>query len=181
MEIRIIGFFLSVLLISCTGPEPRKPVIRKTASVNAESVSINRKINALEEAALKAYAKNDSLNTYQSSSQGFLYAIISEGNKERKVESGDQIMFSTEIMDLTNDIIYSSDEIGVQYYVVDKENIVQGLRDGLKILHENGEAKFLFPSHKVFGFSGNNDRIENNQPLIYKIKIIKINKENESN
>ena len=36
----------------------------------------------------------------------------------------------------------------------------------------SAEATFLFPSHKVFGFSGNNDRIDNNQPLVYKLKII---------
>lgn len=181
MKINLIGFLLGIVLISCAGPEPRKPVVRKSSSVYSESVQINKKINTLEEAALKVYAEKDSLNSYQNTSQGFWYAITSQGIQDRKVTSGDQVVFSTEILDLNNTIIYTFDEIGVQSYYVDKENIVEGLRDGLKLLHENEEATFLFPSHKVFGFSGNKDRIKNNQPLVYKIKIIKINKENESN
>lgn len=181
MKVKILVFLLGILLVGCSGPEPRKPVVRKTTSVNSESVEINKKINALEEEVLKEYAAKDSLNTYYNSSNGFWYAVTSEGKMERKVEAGDQILFSTEIMDLGNNVIYTSEEIGQQSYYVDKENIVQGLRDGLKLLHEGAEATFLFPSHKVFGFSGNNDRIENNQPLVYKIKIIKINKEHESN
>lgn len=181
MKVKIVVLLLGLAFIGCRGPEPRKPVVRKTSSVNSESVEINKKINALEEAALKDYAEKDSLNTYLNSSNGFWYAITSEGKTERKVETGDQVLFSTEILDLANNTIYTSEEIGQQSYFVDKENIVQGLRDGLKLLHEGAEATFLFPSHKVFGFSGNNDRIDNNQPLVYKIKIIKINKEHESN
>jgi gliding motility-associated peptidyl-prolyl isomerase len=181
MKLRITVFLLGFVLVGCSGSEPRKPVVRKTTSVNSESVKINKKINALEEAVLRAYAEKDSLNSYQNSAHGFWYAITSEGNQDRKVEAGDQIVFTTEILDLSDVQIYSAEEIGTQSYFVDKENIVQGLRDGLKLLHENEVAKFLFPSHKVFGFSGNNDRIEHNQPLVYKIKIIKINKEHESN
>lgn len=181
MKHRKLVYLLVVALVSCSGPEPRKPVIRKTASMNSESVEINKKINDLEEAALQAYAKKDSLYVYASSAHGFWYAVTSEGNPDRKIAAGDQILFTTEIVDLNDNIIYSKEEIGVQSYMVDKENIVKGLRDGLKLMHENEAVKFLFPSHKVFGFSGNNDRITHNQPLVYYIKIIKINREHESN
>ena len=175
-----IAFLGTFIILACNGPEPRKPVVRKTSSLDAESVEINRTINALEETELLDYAVRDSAYVYESSSKGFWYAITKSGNTEKTVAVGDQVLFETEIADLSNNIIYRADEIGLQSYIVDKENIVEGLRDGLKLLHEGAEATFLFPSHKVFGFSGNNDRIENNQPLVYYIKIIKINK-NESN
>ena len=181
MKPRILIFLLGITFVSCSSPEPRKPVVRKTASINSESIEINKKINELEEAALKAYADKDSLNVYKSSANGFWYATTSKGISDRKVEAGDHILFSAEIVDLNDRVIYAAEEIGMQSYVVDKENIVQGLQDGLKLLHEEETAKFLFPSHKVFGFSGNNDRITHKQPLVYYIKIIKINREHESN
>lgn len=181
MKVKVLLIILSAFFVSCSGPIPRKPVVRKTASVNAESVQINKKLNAIEEAALLAYAEKDSLNDYKNASKGFWYAISSEGNTSKKVATEDQLLFAAEILDLNDEVIYSVEEIGVQSYYVDKENIVEGLRDGLKLLHEGAEATFLFPSHKVFGFSGNNDRIKNNQPLVYKIQIIKINKKHESN
>ena len=46
---------------------------------------------------------------------------------------------------------------------------------------EGDVATFLFPSHKVYGYIGDDNKIEINQPLIYKVQIIKINKKNESN
>ncbi|VAW22769.1 hypothetical protein MNBD_BACTEROID04-1927, partial [hydrothermal vent metagenome] len=40
---------------------------------------------------------------------------------------------------------------------------------------------FLFPSHKVFGYLGDQKKIGVNQPLIYKVQLNKINRKNESN
>ena len=48
-------------------------------------------------------------------------------------------------------------------------------------MHEKDEVTFLFPSHKVFGYLGDENKIGINQPLIYKVKLNKINKKNESN
>lgn len=177
----ILYFAVMILLVACSSPKPRKPVVRKTTSVAAESVAINKKMNAIEEAALLAYAKQDSLNTYHNSQKGFWYALTAEKNTAITAVSGDEVLFTTAIEDLQHQIIYEAEEIGVQSYFVDKENIVEGLRDGIKLMHEGAEATFLFPSYKVFGFSGNNDKIDNNQPLVYKIQIIKINKKHESN
>jgi FKBP-type peptidyl-prolyl cis-trans isomerase len=42
-------------------------------------------------------------------------------------------------------------------------------------MKEDEEVVFLFPSHAAFGYSGNQEKIGVNQPLIYKVKLNKIN------
>ena len=48
-------------------------------------------------------------------------------------------------------------------------------------MNEGDEVTFLFPSHKLYGYIGDKNKIDINQPLIYKVQLIKINKKNESN
>ena len=49
-------------------------------------------------------------------------------------------------------------------------------------MKEGEVITFLFPSHKAYGYTGN-DKIEPNQPLIYTVQLLKINKlsKNENN
>ena len=55
------------------------------------------------------------------------------------------------------------------------------MQHGLKLMKEEEEVVFLFPSFTAFGYTGNQEKIGINQPLIYKVKLNKINRENESN
>jgi len=63
--IKNIVFLLVFLVISsCSKPEPRKPIVRKTGSFLDESVKRNITINKLEEDLLKREMQNDSLHHY---------------------------------------------------------------------------------------------------------------------
>ncbi len=66
--------------------------------------------------------------------------------------------------------------------MVDKEELIAGLQDGFKLMKEGEVITFLFPSYKAYGYTGH-DKIKPNQPLIYTVQLLKINKlsENENN
>lgn len=174
--------FLSLLmLISCAKNVPRKPVVRKTSTSMKESISFNKSLIADEENIFKALMEQDSLSTYKTSSNGFWYKLDSINSNSDLPKFGDKLTYTYEVYDLNNAIIYSTDEIGQLTYFVDQQEIIEGLRNGLKLMRENEIATFLFPSHKVFGYLGDQKKIAINQPLIYKVQLIKINKKNESN
>ena len=176
----LILLFLS-LLVSCGKTIARKPIVRKTSTYLNESISFNKKLIALEENAFKAIIINDSLNTYFSSPNGFRYKYDKKSLISYLPKFGDEVIFNYEVRDLNNSIIYSNEVIGNQKYVVDQQEIVEGLRNGLKLMNEGDIVTFLFPSHKVFGYLGDQKKIEINQPLIYKVQLNKIKKKNESN
>ena len=74
------------------------------------------------------------------------------------------------------------EELGTKSYLVDKEELITGLQDGIKLMKEGETISFLFPSYKAFGYTGN-DKVGPNEPLIYSVQLLKINKisENENN
>ena len=87
------------------------------------------------------------------------------------------IYFDYQINDLNNTVIYSKDELKTQQYVVDKQNIMMGLRDGIKLMKKGETVAFLFPSHMGFGYHGDDNRIGPNEPLICTVILKDIKKD----
>ena len=175
--------FLDLLLcmFSCNNPEARKPILRKSSATMQESVLFNKALITSQENAFENLMKQDSLSTYIVSNYGFNYKYNVKSDAGYFPETGDVIAYSYRVYDLTMQLIYDESQIGVQKYIVDKQEIVEGLREGLKLMKVGDNVTFLFPSHKVFGYLGDENKIGINQSLIYKVQLIKINKKNESN
>ncbi|NLP58396.1 gliding motility-associated peptidyl-prolyl isomerase GldI [Lutibacter sp. B1] len=181
MKNSFILFSLFLILVSCINPVPRKPVARKTSSFMKESVSFNKSLNAAEEKDFLLLIKNDSVSNYITSPNGFWYKYNLKGNKVYYPKFGDKVLYTYEVYDINGNIIYDFNEIGEKSYVIDQQEIIEGLRNGLKLMNEGEVVTFLFPSHKVYGYLGDNNKININQPLIYKVQLNQINKKNESN
>ena len=174
---------LTGLLLSCSQPEARKPVVRKTSSFMSESIERNKILTKAENQLLQKRIEGDSVHNYLNSEQGFWYYYERKDTLNTPMpQTGDQVVFNYEVRDLGDEVIFSEDELGPQSYMVDKEELISGLQDGLKLMREGERITFLFPSYKAYGYAGS-DRINPNQPLIYKVELIKVNKltENEKN
>lgn len=163
-------------MVSCGNPVPRKPILRKTSTFLNESVRFNKTMNEDEEKAFAAFMEKDLLTQYIASPNGFWYTFNQKNADTYLPKVGDQLFYTFAVYDIDNNIIYSAEEIGEKTYIVDKQEIIEGLRNGLKLMAEGDVATFLFPSHKVYGFIGDENKIEINQPLIYKVQLIKINR-----
>jgi FKBP-type peptidyl-prolyl cis-trans isomerase 2 len=81
------------------------------------------------------------------------------------------LFFDYEIKDLKGTIIYSELELRPQIYYVDKQNIMMGLRDGIKLMRKNEKVSFLFPSNMAYGYHGDDKKIGTNQPLICTVTL----------
>lgn len=176
----LISYILILIFIaSCSIPEPRKPIVRKTSSFMSESVERNKKLNNAEEDLLKIKMDRDSLHQYINSEFGFWYYYKKKDSLNSKlVETGDEVIFTHEIRSLNDSIIYSQKELGDRNYLVDKEELISGLQEGIKLMREDEVIVFLFPSYKAYGYTGH-ERIGSNEPLIYSVhlkEIININK-----
>ena len=168
-------------MVSCANPIARKPVLGKTNTFLKESIILNKSMNASEENAFRDFMEKDSLTDYLASPNGFWYTFNQKNADSYLPKIGDQLIYTYAIYDIKNTLIYGAEEVGEQTYIVDKEEIMEGLRNGLRLMSAGDVVTFLFPSHKAYGFKGDNNKIEVNQPLIFKVKLIKIIKKNESN
>ncbi|SDG61265.1 gliding motility-associated peptidyl-prolyl isomerase GldI [Psychroflexus sediminis] len=148
------------LVQGCKSPEPRKPVSRASKSFTNKSLKMNKAIVEKEESYIRELIKKDSANTYITSADGFWY-YYNEQNKQDTLtpQFGDEVEFNYNLLTLQGDTIYSRKELGERAYVIDKEEIFTGLRQGLKLMKEGETITFLFPSHQAYGYYGDNDKI----------------------
>lgn len=179
---RTIQFILiSLLLFGCEGPEPRKPVQRKSGSYFKESIERSRKLLEAEEKKIQEVIKKDSLRYYTHSASGSWYHYLRVNDTTDYTPKTDDIVtFNYNLLSLNNDTLYSESQIGTVTYRVDKQELFLGLRDAIKLLKENEKATFLFPSSIAFGYHGDNNKIGPNVPLKSTITILKIDKQQDS-
>ena len=167
-------------VVSCGGPEPRRPVKVRTGTINA-SVERNKKLLSLEEGLINEIIKKDSMRTYEHSASGAWYYYEQQNNEATYTPQPDDLVTLTyNVMSFANDTIYSDAEIGIITYKVDKQELFPGLRNSIKLLKEKETATFLFPSSMVYGYHGDNNKIGINIPIRSTVTVFKIVKQQDS-
>lgn len=169
-------FLLTIAFLSCNNTsEPRKPITSQKINIMANSIERNTQIVQSEQELLEQYIIQDTLNVYNHNNQGFWYTY----NKRQLLDSiqaktGQTISFTYQVATLTDSLIYSVQEIGHQQYIVDKQELLPILRHSLKLMKMNEKIKILTPSTLAYGFAGDNNKINKNQPLILTIELLNI-------
>lgn len=182
MKNKILILIGTSLLISCSQQQARKPISQSSGTFINESIERNKVLIAEEEDKIDKFIKKDSLNEYITSPKGYWYSYNTKIEEATKTPvRGDIAYFEYEIKSLNGTIIYTKEELKPQTYYVDKENILMGLRDGIKIMKKGEEITFLFPSHSGFGYHGDNNKIGTNEPLLCTVKLNDIKKDISTN
>lgn len=170
--------FLFLAFSACKSPEARKPVQRTSGSFIKESAERNIKLIEKEEALIAEIIKMDSLNDYVASESGFWYYYNTKDSTHPATpQIGDDVVFTYDIRHLNGTLVVSEKENGVQNYKVDQSNqeLISGLRDGIKLMREGETVTFLFPSHKAFGYYGLENKIGVNVPIQSTVSLKSIN------
>jgi gliding motility-associated peptidyl-prolyl isomerase len=165
-------FAVFITFLSCKQQQARMPVSRSSGTFMKESAARNKKLIAGEEGKIDSIIKSNPKIQYIASKKGYWYHYeIRNENDTLRPKKGDVAQFDYEILDLKGNVLYSEVELRPQTYVVDKQNIMMGLRDGIKLMHKNEKVTFLFPSHMAFGYRGDTKRIQTNQPIIVTVTL----------
>lgn len=181
--LKIVGcLILGMNLVTCCTQkeEPRRHISHASGEFMKQSVERNKKLNQSEESIIESIIKKDTAVDYISSTKGYWYYYHTKSNDATpKPIKGDVAFFDYEIKDLKGNIIYSQNELKPQRYLVDKQNIMIGLSDGIKLMQKGEKITFLFPSHMAFGYHGDNNKIGTNRPLMCTVTLNDIKPENE--
>jgi len=168
----IILFVVIITFASCKQQQARMPVSRSSGTFMKESAARNKKLIAGEEGKIDSIIKSNPKTKYLASKKGYWYYYVTRNERDTlRPKKGDVAEFDYEIMDLKGNVVYSDVELRPQTYVVDKQNIMMGLRDGIKLMRKNEKVTFLFPSHMAYGYRGDTKRIQSNQPLIVTVTL----------
>lgn len=163
---------VALALTSCSQQQARRPLTQTSGKFMKESVNRNIKLIANEEALIDSVIKKHPERKYIATPKGYWYYYESENTQDTlRPKRGDVAFFDYEISDLKGNLIYSEVELKPQTYLVDKQNILMGLRDGIKQMNKNEKVSFVFPSHLGHGYRGDNDRIPPNLPLVVTVSL----------
>ncbi len=175
-------FLMGIILTGCSQQQQaRRPVSQASGSafIN-KSVERNRKLIAEEEAIIDSIIKSNPHINYIASDKGYWYHYeVEKAQDSITPKRGDVAYFNYDVKDLNGNVIYSEDELRPQIYYVDKENIMMGLRSGIKLMREGEKVTFLFPSNMGYGYHGDNNKIGVNQPLVCTVTLNDIKPESE--
>ena len=67
-------------------------------------------------------------------------------------------------------------KLGTINFLVDQEDLIPAIREGVKFLSEGDSGIFLFPSHLCYGYQGDREKIGSNQPLRITINLLSLSK-----
>jgi gliding motility-associated peptidyl-prolyl isomerase len=173
-------FLLIISFSSCKQQQARKPISHSGGTFMKESVVRNKKLVAGEERKIDSIIKSNPQIKYIASKKGYWYHYENQNLKDTlRPKKGDIAYFDYEIKDLDGNVIYSEVELRPQIYIVDKQNIMMGMRHAIKLMRKNEKVSFLFPSHMAYGYHGDNKRIGTNQPVICTITLNDFKTENK--
>jgi len=178
MKRLLVLLVLLVAFTSCKELEARRPVNRSSGNYIEESIARNKDLIALEEKDIANFIKKDTLHTYASSNDGFWYTYIKKDTTGSIItpKVGDLTRFTYSLKTLNGRALLSTDEIGQVITQIDQSNqdLISGIRDGLKIMKEGETVIFLFPSHKGYGYYGLENKIPSNTILQCELTLFNI-------
>ncbi|QNM86194.1 gliding motility-associated peptidyl-prolyl isomerase GldI [Polaribacter pectinis] len=176
MKIRSL-FFLMVICFSCSKTTPRKPINPKPSStILKETISASKVLNEAEDAKIIALIQKDSTKTYITSPNGFWYTYLNKVEEDIPTpQAGQEVTFSYNITDLNDVVIYSTEELGIKKYKIDKEDFIAGIQKGIKLMKIGETITFVIPSYNAFGISGDGNKIAINQSIKSTVTLLNIN------
>lgn len=179
MLIRIY-ILATLLFFGCESTEPRKPINNKSGEFVENWIYNTQLRNTKELEILKNYTNVKKINVIQSPS-GFMYYYEYKNNSSTYYPKfGDKVYFSYNVKLPNNQIIYSEKELGLQVYQVDQQELIKGLREGIKLMKSGEKITLLLPSQQAYGLLGDGNKIKANTPIICQVFLQKIIKNNES-
>jgi len=172
-----------IVFSACKSPKARKPVQHNSGSFIAKSVERNKVIFEEEEALITQLLEEKMGDFYKTSDEGFWYYYVKKDSLPSPTPKfGDHITFRYHINHLNGTKILSEKEIGLQEYKIDQTNqeLISGIRDGVKIMKEGETITFYFPSYNAYGYYGIENKLGSNIPIECTITLLTI-KQNENN
>ncbi len=106
---------------------------------------------------------------------GLRYYIYEHGNGN-KVQEGTKIRYSYDVRFLNGNLVYSIGNENPMESIMPDGEMISGLLEALKLLHEGDKAKIIIPSHLAFGVAGDGDRIPPYATLVYDLQVLKVAK-----
>lgn len=172
---------LSLVLLSCNEEEKKTSPLLKLPpkALKEELIKINKEFVENESMMIDEYV-DSSAYEFEESGTGLRIAIYKKGGKDT-AKAGMLAVVKYKISDLQGNLIYQSDKGETQSFLIGKDNVEQGLHEGIQKMTVGSKAIIVLPSHLAHGLSGDNAEIPPQTALVYDIELVELKKHIDEN
>lgn len=164
---------IAVLFACCScGEQPQNPVKVDNSQLKESLEKANRYLANDEEEDIRNYMERHQLDMV-STGTGLRYQILQEGNGEL-IQPGQTVTMEYVLYNVMGDVVYSSENDGLMSFVVGCGDVVTGLDEAMRHLHQGDVAKVIIPSHLGYGLLGDQKSIPERSTLIYALRIMDV-------
>jgi FKBP-type peptidyl-prolyl cis-trans isomerase FkpA len=171
--IRIASVLIILLLTSsCKERNQRTVTDADMARAQQQLINENRKQHNDEMKNIKSFIA-DAKWPMQETGTGLHYWIY-EPAQGAQAQKDQHVLITYKISLLDGTLCYEATPAEPKDVFIGHDNVETGLHEALQLMHEGEKAKFIFPSHLAFGFTGDSGKIPQNASVIYDIHLLKI-------
>jgi FKBP-type peptidyl-prolyl cis-trans isomerase len=161
-----------LLVVSCKEKRQAMPRRSGDAELKESLIKANQYLMRNEEADIEAYIARRQWKMARTQT-GLRYVILSKGSGPEP-DTGNTVRIAYSISLINGEKIYDSEQEGLKTFVLGKSNEISGLEEGIFLLRQGDQAKFIIPSHLAFGLAGDDKKVPKRASLIYDVKLISV-------
>jgi FKBP-type peptidyl-prolyl cis-trans isomerase FkpA len=163
-----INFFLLTLFLLACKNQSENQFVEWSKD---QSSDLNAEWAEEEEYYIQQYLKRRPNWDMIETGTGLRYMIYSQGDGDSAVR-GYYAKVSYKVSLLTDEVLYSSDEIGPTSFKIDQSEVESGLQEGIKRMRVGDKGIFIIPSHLAHGLIGDMNKIPPLETIIMDIHFI---------
>ena len=173
MKYAYLLFAFTAILISCDSCSQDKKVMQQMNQAQVDSMLIaqNRIFHAQEKDRIQKFVSEKQWPTTITGT-GIHYWVYQQGTGETvKAEQIAMVEYEVSLLDGT--VVYKSNPGKKVPVKIGHDNVESGLHEAMMLLRKGDHAKFVLPSYRAFGLTGEG-KIPMNATVVYDIYLVEI-------
>lgn len=159
--------------LGCNGCSEKKEMTEAdVARMQKDLIKDSKKQHEQEIKAIDKFIKERKW-PMETTQTGLRYWIYQPNEGIKPVEE-DIVTISYTISLLDGKTVYETTDAKPKYVRIGRDNVETGLHEALQLMRKGERARFIFPSHLAFGFTGDSGKIPPNASVLYDIHLISI-------
>lgn len=166
---RSIAFVLFFAVLFSCNEEQQQPETMLVPSAN-ETADMNKAWNQEEQELIHQFIARKGWDMIETES-GLNYLVYKNGTgAQAKPGMKAMVDYSISLLDGTE--LYTTQTSGPRPFQIDKDNVEQGLHEGITYLRVGDRAKMIIPYYLAHGLMGDHEKIPPLASLVFDIRLL---------
>jgi FKBP-type peptidyl-prolyl cis-trans isomerase FkpA len=166
-------YLIALLAAALAGCHRSYPDEKKADTFSEEKlVNVNRNVVHDESKAITDFIERHGWKM-EMTGTGLRYEIYEKGNG-RMAGPGSVLSVAYKAYLLDGTLCYEANDSTPLQLVTGRGDQINGLEEGLMMMHEGDRARFVIPNHLAYGITGDQDKIPPASPLYYDVHLVRV-------